>query len=215
MEKFFNNLIEVNLLLKNIDFVFFKTIFPNYSYLPSDIDILIQDKENFDTVYKIFLNSNFKEIKEVQPFKFRFVKDFQVDLYQKISWGGISFLDNVKKRTIKFKEASFPVPVKEDEFLIILAHSFFTMKKIDKFWVEYLIGLLKDLDKNKLIERAKKFGWEDAVNFFLENKEIKKSNIFLIKKLKFDFIHNKEFHKEILNYLKWRFNSFLWKISKR
>ena len=215
MEKFFNTLNEVNSLLKDVNFMFFKTVFPNYSYIPSDIDVLIQDKRDLDKVYKILLDSDFKEIKEVQPFKFRFVKDFQVDLYQKISWGGMSFLDKIKKRTIKFKGESFPVPSKEDEFLIVLAHLFFTMKKIDKFWIEYLIDLLKDLDKDKLIERTKKFGWEDAVKFFLENRKVKKSNIFLIKKLTFDLIHNKEFYKEIPNYLKWRFNSFLWKISKR
>ena len=217
MEKFFNTLIKVNSLLKDIDFMFFKTVFPNFSYLPSDIDILIQDKKQFEKAKKRLLNAGFNEIKEVQPFKLRFDKQdfYQIDLYQKVCWGGVLFLDKVKKRMIIFKGEIFPVPEKEDEFLIILAHRFFTTKKGHKPWINYLIELLKELDEKRLIERAAKFGWADAVKFFLKNKKIEKSNIFLFKKLWFDFKNHKGFLKEILSYSHWRFNSFLYRIFKK
>lgn len=217
MEKFFNTLVELNSLLGGINFIFFKTIFSDHSYLPSDVDILIQNEEEINKARKALLSSGFKEIKEVQPFKFRFSKPglYQIDLYQKISWGGVSFLDRVEKRIINFKGKDFPVPEKEDDFLIILAHRFFTTKGGHEFWINYLVELLKDLDENKLIEKAEKSGWSDAVKFFLKNKRIEKSNIFLIKKLRFDFRQHNGFLKEVLSYLHWRFNSFLYRISKK
>lgn len=196
---------------KAIDYVFIKVGSPG-----RDVDLLIEKNLDRKVAIEALKSSGYKEKKQNQPYRVSLIKDLEVDLHSKISWGGLVFLEGVEKQM----NLGFPAPVPQDEFLINSAHLIFSRPKIHPEEVRKLLEDLERLDLEVMLKKSEEFGWKEALQKFVEDaKEVSKASeaykirfrylLFVMEKMIFDFKKRRiGAIREIFSYVRWRFSSW-------
>ena len=129
-KKFLAQVKEVHKALEGVNYAFFKLMKP-IIYVPADIDVLI-DEDNIDeAVYKLSKMGYHVIVRE--PFTITVNKrrkdSFNVDLYVHPSMGGVVYLDGSRllrhKVTVDLYDISIPSLPSYIEALVVVAHALY------------------------------------------------------------------------------------------
>lgn len=186
----------------NIEYIIFKTLAP-FDYLPTDVDILVK-KESFERT-KVFLEQvypkqNFERMHNSISITGR--KDLlPVDLHYEISWLNCHPIDEEliwkRRRKVDFMGEEVFVPSKEDEILILMAHSIFQHHYTTLGEFYYITKLADNVDLEYILEQVTKHNWRYSFQ-----------KLFSLLLLKHDFLYNSNYRKryDSLNYYHYVFN---------
>ena len=139
------------------------------------VDLVVIKNKDLKKAESVLLNQGY-----VKPFctaifweiKKKFFKKgkIMIHLHKAISWNGVDYLnkENVWRRRINLK--GIPYTSKEDEYLILIAHSLFENKLITKDDFERLESLKsKNLNFNIINSLAKKNNWYHGLRYFINH----------------------------------------------
>ena len=164
----------INNHLSEYPFLIVKT-FKNHHYITYDVDVLVKP-EDFLKISRHM--SKFTEIHSHPGGKIRkqiYLKGqklLKIDLHQGFFWYGGQYLDqeevwrNIRK--ISYEGQEVPIPSREVEVLINLAHLLMERRYITllDFWYLYE-EFKKGIDRTFIFNQAKKYGWEEGLKFCL------------------------------------------------
>jgi len=157
---------------KKVPFLVMKTI-ASFDYGATDIDILVR-REDFERAQEV-LSSIFKASKSSRMHKaVTYQGDLlPVDLHYEISWLGHKVVDEGKvfarKRKILYKGVELSVPSREDELLILSAHSLFQhhYTTLEEFLQIVELASNNKVDREYVLDSSANYGWQRALQFFL------------------------------------------------
>jgi len=171
----------------NIDFIVFKTIAPFY-YVSTDVDILVKrrDFEKACALLKqIYPREEFERMHNSISAGGR--SDLvPVDLHYEVSWFGTKSISEEsiweRKNSTKFMGVEVSIPSKEDEILILMAHSIFQHHYTILGEFYFITELMNNINMEYILKQAIRYHWKSSFQ-----------ELFAALLLRHDFLHDTDY----------------------
>lgn len=161
---------------KEVPFLVMKTIAP-FDYGATDVDILVR-KEHFERAEEalsfMFNVSKSSRMHKAVTYQVAYQGALlPVDLHYEISWLNHKVIDEMRvfmrKRKILYEGIELSVPSREDELLILSAHSLFQhhYTTLSEFLRIVKLASSDEVDTEYILDSSANYGWQQALRSFL------------------------------------------------